>query len=129
VERYNGLVAHGSDDDYLKPAKSLRPIAQPPFYAFDLHLPMFGLTGTGVRIDVHACVMHREGRAVPGLFAAGECTGNVLGTMYVGSGNSLANASTYGRIAGRSAAGYALHGAIPSVDWQALGADQAQVIN
>jgi fumarate reductase flavoprotein subunit len=123
VERYNGLVEHGFDDDYLKPAKSLRSIARAPFYAFDMHLPMFGLTGTGVRIDHNACVIHRDSRAVPGLFAAGECTGGVLGTMYVGSGNALANASTYGRIAGRSAAAYALQGAIPPLDWKALGAD------
>lgn len=120
VERYNGLVEHGFDDDYLKPAKSLRSIARGPFYAFDIHLPMFGLTGTGVRIDHNACVIHRDSRAVPGLFAAGECTGGVLGSIYVGSGNSLANASTYGRIAGRNAAAYALKGAVPPFDFAAL---------
>jgi hypothetical protein len=122
LERYNGLVAAGSDDDYLKPSKSLRPIGTPPFYAFDIHLPLFGLTATGVRIDHDACVIHRDSRAIPGLFAAGECTGGVLGSIYVGSGNSLANATTYGRIAGRSAAAYALTGTIPRVDWKALGA-------
>lgn len=122
LERYNGLVAGGFDDDYLKPAKSLRPIGTPPFYAFDIHLPMFGLTGTGVRIDHNACAIHRDSRAIPGLFAAGECTGGVLGSVYVGSGNALANASTYGRIAGRSAAAYALSGSLPKVDWKTLGA-------
>jgi succinate dehydrogenase/fumarate reductase flavoprotein subunit len=123
LERYNGMVAQGSDDDYLKPSKSLRSVSTGPFYAFDMHLPLFGLTATGVRIDHNACVIHRDSRAVPGLFAAGECTGGVLGTIYVGSGNSLANTSTYGRVAGRSAAAYALHGAVPRVDWKALGAD------
>jgi fumarate reductase flavoprotein subunit len=122
VERYNGLVAHGSDDDYLKPSKSLRSIAKAPFYAFDIHLPLFGLTGTGVRIDHDACVIGRDSRSVPGLFAAGECTGGVLGNMYVGSGNSLANCTTYGRIAGRSAAAYALTGRVAPVDWKAIGA-------
>jgi succinate dehydrogenase/fumarate reductase flavoprotein subunit len=120
LERYNAMVAHGSDDDYLKPSKSLRPVGTGPFYAFDLHLPMFGLTGAGVRIDHNGCVVHRDSRSVRGLFAAGECTGNVLGTMYVGSGNSLANATTYGRIAGRSAATYALSGTVPPMDWKAL---------
>ena len=120
LERYNAMVARGSDDDYLKSSKSLRPIATGPFYAFDIHLPMFGLTGAGVRIDHDACVMHRDSRSVPGLFAAGECTGNVLGTMYVGSGNSLANATTYGRIAGRNAAAHALDGAVPPIDWKKL---------
>jgi fumarate reductase flavoprotein subunit len=41
---------------------------------------------------------------VPGLFAAGECTGGVLGGIYVGSGNSYTNCLVYGRIAGRNAA-------------------------
>ncbi len=41
---------------------------------------------------------------VPGLFAAGECTGGVLGDVYVGSGNSFANCLVFGRAAGRSAA-------------------------
>jgi fumarate reductase flavoprotein subunit len=121
LERYNAMVARGSDDDYLKPSKSLRPIATGPFYAFDIHLPMFGLTGAGVRIDHDACVVHRDSRSIAGLFAAGECTGNVLGSMYVGSGNSLANATTYGRIAGRNAAAYALEGRVPPIDWKALG--------
>jgi fumarate reductase flavoprotein subunit len=38
------------------------------------------------------------------LFAAGECVGGVLGDVYVGSGNALANALVFGRVAGRSAA-------------------------
>ena len=78
------------------------------------------MTATGIRIDHNACVMHREGRAISGLFAAGECAGGVLGSIYVGSGNSLGNCTTYGRIAGRNAAAYALHGAVPPMDWKAI---------
>ena len=47
----------------------------------------------------------RGGRdPMPGLFAAGESTGGVVGPRYVGSGNSYANCVTFGRIAGASAA-------------------------
>jgi fumarate reductase flavoprotein subunit len=123
IVRYNGDVARGQDDDYLKPAKHLRPVSTPPFYAFPIHLSTIGVTATGIRVDHNACVVHRDSRSIPGLFAAGECTGGVLGSMYVGSGNSLANCSTYGRIAGRNAAALALHGAVPAVDWKAIGAD------
>jgi fumarate reductase flavoprotein subunit len=122
VERYNGFVESGCDDDYLKSDQSLRPVAEPPFYGFDIHLPMFGLTGAGVRTDHQASVLHQDSRSIPGLFAAGECVGSVLGTVYVGSGNSLASTSTYGRIAGRNAAAFALNGSVPRVDWTALGA-------
>ena len=124
VARYNSQVARGYDEDYLKPRDCLAPISTAPFYAFPIHLPLFGLTGTGIRIDHNASVMHRDSHSIPGLFAAGECTGGVLGTMYVGSGNSLANCTTYGRIAGRSAAAFALKGAVPPVNWKALGVDE-----
>jgi fumarate reductase flavoprotein subunit len=122
VERYNEHVARGSDDDYLKPVKSLRPISTGPFYSFGLDLYLFGLTGVGIRIDHQASVVHRDSRSIAGLFAAGECTGGVLGSIYIGSGNALASASTYGRIAGRNAAARALEGQVPAVDWQTLDA-------
>jgi fumarate reductase flavoprotein subunit len=124
LERYNGHVSRGHDDDYLKSSSSLMPVATPPFYAFPVRLQMYGLTGVGIRIDHDACVMHRSGRAVPGLFAAGECAGGVLGSVYVGSGNSLGNCTTYGRIAGRNAAAFALQGRIPPMDWKAIGVEE-----
>ncbi|MBW2424634.1 MAG: FAD-binding protein [Deltaproteobacteria bacterium] len=125
VERYNEHVARGCDDDYLKPAKSLRPISTGPFYGFGVELYLFGLTGAGIRIDHQASVIHRTSRSIPGLFAAGECTGGVLGSVYIGSGNALASASTYGRIAGRNAAAYASEGKVPPVDWKAIDSDAA----
>ena len=67
-------------------------------------------------------MVHRDSRSIAGLFAAGECTGGVLGSIYIGSGNALASASTYGRIAGRNAAARALEGQVPAVDWQTLDA-------
>jgi fumarate reductase flavoprotein subunit len=104
VERYNQGVAAGEDADYLKNPAWLRPISTPPFYASRSGLTVFGLTATGLRIDHNAAVMHQTSRSIPGLFAAGECAGGVLGDVYVGSGNSLANTTVFGRVAGRSAA-------------------------
>jgi fumarate reductase flavoprotein subunit len=120
VSRYNEHVARGSDDDYLKPDKSLRPVSTGPFYGFGIELYLFGLTGAGIRIDHQASVVHRTSRSIPGLFAAGECTGGVLGSIYIGSGNALASATTYGRIAGRNAAAQTLEGRVPPVDWQTI---------
>lgn len=63
------------------------------------------ITNYGLRIDAHAQVLREgDGRPVPGLLAAGEVTGNVMGPQYVASGNSVANAAVFGQIAGRSAA-------------------------
>jgi fumarate reductase flavoprotein subunit len=58
-----------------------------------------------LRIDGGARVIGEAGEPVEGLYAAGECTGGIIGPFYAGSGNSLANCVTYGRIAGLSAAG------------------------
>ena len=51
-----------------------------------------------------AQVIGESGRPIPGLFAAGESAGGVVGPRYVGSGNSYANCVTFGRVAGASAA-------------------------
>ena len=44
------------------------------------------------------------GAVIPGLFAAGEAAGGVMGPRYVGGGNSISNAIVFGRLAGRAAA-------------------------
>ena len=104
VARYNRLVASGTDSDYFKDLKGVPPFLKPPYYSVKLTQPAYGLTGTGLRIDENAAVIHENSEPIPGLFAAGECTGNVLGNIYFGSGNSLANCSVFGRIAGHNAA-------------------------
>jgi fumarate reductase flavoprotein subunit len=107
IERYNGHVEQGGDADYLKDMKGVLPISTPPFYAAPMKISVLALTAVGPRVDHDACVLHETSRAIPGLYAAGECVGGVLGSVYVGSGNSVGNCSTYGRIAGRNAAAYA----------------------
>jgi succinate dehydrogenase/fumarate reductase flavoprotein subunit len=91
-----------------------------------MHPTGFALTSTGVRIDHDALVIRRDSLPIPGLFAAGECTGGIIIKVYVGSGNSLMNCTTFGRIAGRNAAAYAKTGAVPRVDWKAIEASAPQ---
>jgi fumarate reductase flavoprotein subunit len=57
-----------------------------------------------LRIDRDAQVLNDFGEPIHGLYAAGEVTGGVIGDRYVGSGNSLSNGATFGRIAGQSVA-------------------------
>jgi fumarate reductase flavoprotein subunit len=57
-----------------------------------------------MRIDSQARVLNDIGEVIPGLYGAGECTGGIIGDRYVGSGNSLSNGATFGRIAGRAVA-------------------------
>jgi fumarate reductase flavoprotein subunit len=103
VAGYNADCAAGRDGAFFKDASELRPIATPPFYAAEIRPAIVCLTSCGPRITPDARVLDQNERPIPGLFAAGEVTGNVLGERYVGGGNSIANAIVFGRIAGRSA--------------------------
>jgi fumarate reductase flavoprotein subunit len=109
VARHNAQVADGEDTDYLKDPKFLEPIATPPFYGAEIRPATVCFTACGPRIDRDGGVLDTAGRPVPGLFAAGECAGGVIGPAYVGSGNSYANCVVFGRVAGAAAAGHA-HG-------------------
>lgn len=85
----------------LKPPKSnwARAIAQPPFVAFPL-MGAVAYTFGGVATDVCARVL-RNGRPIPGLYAAGEITGHFHHT----APNAVAvlRVLVFGRIAGREA--------------------------
>ena len=104
VARYNDDCAAGGDHWFFKDPAALRPLTAPPFYAAEIRPAIVCLTSCGPRIDRDARVLAESEQPIPGLYAAGEVAGNVLGELYVGGGNSVANAVVYGRIAGRSAA-------------------------
>jgi predicted oxidoreductase len=104
VRRYNSDVAAGHDTMFEKPSRALRSIAEPPFYATELRLCNLALTGAGPRVNRDGQVLDHGAIPIRGLFAAGECAGGVLGDVYMGSGNALANAVTFGRVAGQNAA-------------------------
>ena len=104
VARYNAGAAAGRDVDHLKPAEYLHTLETPPYYAVELRPASVAVTACGLHIDEDARVVGVAGDPVVGLFAAGECTGGIIGPFYAGSGNSLANCVTFGRIAGRTAA-------------------------
>lgn len=108
INRYNTFAAEGVDHDHAKAGKFLMPLTTGPYYAIEVRALTVNLTACGLRIDEHARVLGRDGRVIGGLLAAGECTGGIIKT-YIGSGNSLANACGFGRIAGESAAEMSAH--------------------
>lgn len=57
----------------------------------------------GLKTTASAEVVSRDGRAIPGLYAAGEMTG-LYYSNYTGS-TSVLRGAVFGRIAGREAAG------------------------
>jgi fumarate reductase flavoprotein subunit len=106
--RYNGFVVDGEDQEYFKSPDQMREVATPPFYGVELRNGIICLTSKGPVTDAEARVLDRGGQPIIGLYATGECTGGVLGDMYMGSGNSYANCIVFGRIAGQTAGREAL---------------------
>ncbi|CAL9362990.1 FAD-dependent oxidoreductase [Streptomyces sp. enrichment culture] len=113
VARWNAqLAGDGTDPDFLREdslaakgsAQPPAPLDAGPYYAARVLPAELVCTHTGLEIDHEAAVLDRAGAPVPGLFAAGEAGGGVLGMRYVGGGNAVANALTMGRVAGRNAA-------------------------
>ena len=110
---FNAAIGPGDFDPTIKDGKGTRgidppksnwalPVEQPPFTAFPVTC---GITFTfgGVRVDEDARVLDSGGRALPGLFAAGELVGGLFFHNYPG-GTGLTAGAVYGRRAGYAAA-------------------------
>lgn len=61
----------------------------------------------GIRINPKSQALDKNGKVIPGLYAAGEVTGVTHGTNRLG-GNAYADILVFGRIAGEGAAWDAL---------------------
>jgi succinate dehydrogenase/fumarate reductase flavoprotein subunit len=95
VERYNGFVAAGADEDFGKPAPRFA-IERPPFYAA-WATPVVHDSRAGLRINADCAVIDLRGEAIPGLYCGGESAGGF-------SQHGLARALCQGLICGRNAA-------------------------
>jgi flavocytochrome c len=78
-------------------------VSTPKFYAFYPLVPGVTLTFGGIRINDKAQAQEADGTVMPGLYAAGECAGDLHYDDYIGGG-ALAACLVFGRIAGRRAA-------------------------
>ena len=106
IDTYNKAVGTKKDPLGRAPSMLVNKIAKAPFYAGQVTMKRHHTMG-GVVIDTQARVIDRDGKIIPGLWAAGEITGVVHGTNRVG-GNAMADIFTYGRVASQSAAKAAL---------------------
>lgn len=118
VERWNGFVDKGVDDDFqrgaraydqwlgdpfVQPNPALGRIDRPPFYAVDI-VPGDVSTCGGVITDVHARVLRADGSLIDGLYATGVSAASVMGGVYPGAGASIGPSLTFGYVAARHAA-------------------------
>jgi 3-oxosteroid 1-dehydrogenase len=118
IERFNGFVANGRDEDFHrgdraydrwlgdplnKPSPTLGTIAHAPFYAVPVYPGDVGTYG-GVVTDIHARVLREDGSVIPGLYATGVSTASVMGRHYSGAGSSVGPSFVWGYVAARHAA-------------------------
>jgi len=113
VTRFNGFARTGQDVDFhrgdsaydryytdpaVKPNPCLGALRLPPFYAFKIVPGDLGTKG-GMRTDARARVLRPDGSVIPGLYAAGNASGAVMGHSYAGAGSTLGPAVTFGYVA------------------------------
>jgi flavocytochrome c len=101
INRYNGFIQKGIDDDFQKPiVDEASPIEKAPFYAMRLW-PKVHFTMGGLSINERAQVLDFNGNTIDGLYAAGEVVGGVHGASRLGS-CAITECIVFGRIAGQN---------------------------
>ncbi len=100
IDDYNSYVEAGVDPEFGKTVFGGKGDA--PYYISDW-VPVIHHTMGGVEINADAQVLGTDGQVISGLYAAGEVTGGLHGGNRLG-GNAVADAMTFGRIAGLGAA-------------------------
>ena len=68
----------GYDEDFGKPSNFLFPIEKPPFYAIQRRYQVSAIT-SGLMINPKAQVLDNDLNPIPGLYAAGNCSGPFFG--------------------------------------------------
>ncbi|KDC66341.1 FAD binding domain protein [Bordetella bronchiseptica MBORD591] len=95
VLAYNAALARGATAALVPPrsAGAARPIAHPPYHAVRL-VPGITFTMGGIAIDGNGQVLQAGGAPVPGLYAAGCCTGGFEGGARSGYVGGLTKSAT-----------------------------------
>ena len=109
VEVYNRHAARGEDPLFHKQPEWLKPLDEPPYAAIECSFgkALYGaFTLGGLHTRPTGEVLDEEGRAVAGLYAAGRNACGIPRTDWgYCSGTSIADATLFGRKAGKAVAG------------------------
>ncbi|ROT42871.1 3-ketosteroid dehydrogenase [Sodiomyces alkalinus F11] len=122
VERFNGFVDKGVDEDFRRgespydaflgdPAygknRNLGKIEKGPFYAVKVWPGDLGTKG-GILTDEHARAVRESGEGqyevIKGLYAVGNSSASVMGRTYAGAGSTLGPGLTFAYIAAEDCA-------------------------
>lgn len=117
LDQYNADVEKGVDSQFHrgeapyglfwgdtsnKPTPNLGTVAKPPFYAVQMLPSNIGTCG-GPKVSPEGEVLNKDGKAIPGLYAAGNVTAGFSGSSYFGPGATIGPAMVFGVLAARTA--------------------------
>lgn len=104
VERYNGFVSAGSDEDYGKAAELLMPLNTAPYYAVNPILEVNTTIGS-IHTDRSFHALDADGKPIDGLYVTGVEGAMLWANVYTinVSGGCNANNVNSGRTAARDA--------------------------
>lgn len=100
VKDWNAAVKAGEDKTFGRPLALAIQLDKAPFYACRVWPKVHYCMG-GVAINTKAQVLTAMGQVIPGLYAAGECTGGTHGASRLG-GCAIADGLVFGRIAAQN---------------------------
>ncbi|WP_102375834.1 FAD-dependent oxidoreductase [Raoultibacter massiliensis] len=81
VDRYNKFCDEGWDSDFCKEPGLLYPIVEPPFTALRC-VPAMLTTMSGIHISDNFEALDAEDNIIPGLYAIGNCSGDMYAIDY-----------------------------------------------
>ncbi|MFF2553057.1 3-oxosteroid 1-dehydrogenase [Nocardia sp. NPDC058058] len=130
VERFNGFVDSGVDEDFqrgksaydryygdptIKPNPCLNKLEVGPFYGVRMYPGDLGTKG-GLVTDNDGRVLREDSTVIEGLYAAGNTSSPVMGHTYAGPGATIGPAITFGYLAALDIAAKAKNGAAVTAD-------------
>lgn len=106
VERYNKMCEQGEDTDFYKESHFLYPVKEGPFTACMVAPGLLGVCG-GIHISDNFEVLDAEDQPVEGLYAIGNCAGDIYAYDYPINvqGNSHGRCLIEGKCLGEQLAG------------------------
>ena len=93
----------GMDEDCFKEYQCMSAVRTPPFYCIPRRPYVLGTLG-GVDINEKMQVLDTEGNVIPGLYAAGNTSGNLFGGLVQSMAIpalTIGRAHTFGRLAAK----------------------------
>jgi 3-oxosteroid 1-dehydrogenase len=119
IRRHNEMADRGVDEDFgrgetafarflgdpIAKYPNLRAIDKPPYYAVQLYPGDLGTKG-GLAVDESSRVLREDGSIIEGLYACGNCSASVMGSIYPGPGGTIGPAMAFGYVAGKALAGH-----------------------